>query len=223
MKKTRAALSSLKTSSKKGKSELSFPESQHTGCCLTQGMVCVKVTVAHAQTCVTRLMSSVKSQPPCTIPSYLLWLARFDYKNSPDILRGVGSPVLQRCYSVLSTATHFWVVWADNSPQSDSCLGLLRSDAGCRRFSAFPDAFFLNIFFFSRGGLFSASLWVSRSWPGTSFSQKKCLVCSRKALIHNKGFEWKNSHLALLKYKLREVFFSSFFLNLLLYFLVFFR
>ena len=110
-------------------------------------MVCVKVTVAHAQTCVTRLMSYVKSQPPCTIPSYLLWLARFDYKNSPDILRGVGSPVLQRCYSVLSTATHFWVVWADNSPQSDSCLGLLRSDAGCRRFSAFPDAFFLNIFF----------------------------------------------------------------------------
>ena len=98
-------------------------------------------------------------------------------------------------------------MWADNSPQSDSCLGLLRSDAGCRRFSAFPDAFFLNIFFFSRGGLFSASLWVSRSWPGTSFSQKKCLVCSRKALIHNKGFEWKNSHLALLKYKLRELFF----------------
>lgn len=148
----------------------------------------------------------------------LLWLARFEYKNSPDILHGVGSLMLQRCYSVLMTATHFWVVWADDSPQSDSCLGLLRSDTGCRRFSAFPDAFF-----FSRGGLFSASLWVPRSWPGTSFSQKKCLACSRKALIHNKGFEWKNSHLALLKYKLQELFLLPFFLNLILYFLGFFH
>lgn len=87
--------------------------------------------------------SDMCDQPYVThSPPPLLWLARFEYKNSPDILHGVGWLMLQRCYSVFMTATHFWAVWADDSLQSDSCLGLLRSDTGCRRFSAFPDAFF---------------------------------------------------------------------------------